>query len=244
MIYINHDKKAIFIHIPKTGGSYIGPTLVQYYGFKSYLQLLNKKRPDHDILCNTLQFKRIHTNNPLYDNSFFNKMVGILMYCKTSNYLNKEMDMDEDKWKSYTKFCFIRNPYDRTYSGWKHINIILNKTNSQNSQDNFYNYISQNKYNVSDIEYAHVFMNQKKHIQDERGICGVNIIGRFETLEEDFRKILKQIGFDFIIHREKKVNVSNIEGKDTLQIDIKTIRRLNELCKEDLETFHYKSLVL
>ena len=43
MIYINHEKKAIFIHIPKTGGSYIGPTLVRYYGFLSYLDLITKK---------------------------------------------------------------------------------------------------------------------------------------------------------------------------------------------------------
>jgi len=147
------------------------------------------------------------------------------------------MNMDEEKWNNYIKFCFIRNPYDRTYSGWKHMNIVLNKS------ADFYNYISQNKYNVSDIEYAHVFMNQKTHIQDIDGNCGVNIIGKFESLEEDFRKILSQLEF-IIVHREKKVNVSNTEGSDNLQMDIKTIRRLNEICQEDLDTFHYKKLVL
>jgi len=237
MIYINHEKKAIFIHIPKTGGSYIGPTLVKYYGFKSFLAVINNRRPDHKLICKSYQFKQILTNNPLYDNSFLNKTVGILLYCKTSDYLNKAMDMNEEKWNAYTKFCFIRNPYDRAYSGWKHMNIVLNKS------PDFYNYISQNKYNVSDIEYAHVFMNQITHIQDIDGKCGVNIIGKFERLEEDFRKILSHLGF-IIVHREKKVNVSNTEGSDSLQIDIKTIRRLNEICQEDLMTFHYKHLVL
>ena len=122
MIYINHDKKAIFIHIPKTGGTYIGPTLVKYYGFTSYLPLIKKKRPDHDLMCNVNYFKPVKTGNPTYDNSFFNKIVGVLVYCKTSDYLNTHMKMDEEKWNTYHKFCFVRNPFDRTVSGWNYCN--------------------------------------------------------------------------------------------------------------------------
>jgi len=126
MIYINHDIKAIFIHIPKTGGTYIGPTLVKYYGFKSYLPLIHAKRPDHNIACKIRYFRRVLTGNNTYDNSFFNKILGILVYCKTSEYLTKEMNMDAEKWGTYTKFCFIRNPYDRAISGWKHFKSIFN----------------------------------------------------------------------------------------------------------------------
>lgn len=238
MIYINHDKKAIFIHIPKTGGSYIGPTLTKYYGFKSYLPLLTKRRPDHNLVCKTHYFKPILTGNQTYDTSFFNKILGLLVYCKTSDYLLKNMNMDEEKWKTYTKFCFIRNPYDRALSGWNHFNTVLNKNIE------FSDYIYQNKYLVSDIEYGHIFMSQKTQIEDIDGLCGVDIIGKFETLEDDFEYILNKIGFDRIYHIPEKKNVSNKDGSDTLVLEKKTIQKLNELFEDDLELFHYKKIVV
>jgi hypothetical protein len=143
------------------------------------------------------------------------------------------MNMTPEKWNEYTKFCFIRHPYTRALSGWKHYDIVFNKKSL------FSNYIHLESEYVSDIEYGHIFMNQSTQIKNEDGSCGVNIIGKFENLEEDFRIILNQIGFKNIIHVPKKENVSNKSGSENTALEISTIKKLNELFSNDFELFHY-----
>jgi Sulfotransferase family len=230
MIYINHNLQAIFIHIPKTGGSYIGPTLVKYYGFTCYNDLLSKRRPDHDIVCEPNGFK---TGNEIYDSTFLNKTMGILSYCKTSEYLCKCMEMDETKWNTYTIFCFIRHPYDRLLSGWTHIQKVFGYKMTLKE------YLNRDPNSVSNIEYAHIFLDQRKHIQNPDEECGVNIIGRFEHLEQDFRQILKKIGIQNIVHIPQKVNVSRPGKTEFVFIDFDVIKKANVLFENDFNAFHY-----
>lgn len=231
MLYINHERKAIFIHIPKTAGSYIADLLVKYYGFTNYLNVLVNKRPDHDEICNTNKYPVILTGNSTYDNSFFNKCVGILKYCQTSDYINKMCDMNSEKWDTYFKFCFIRHPYSRIISAWKHIKQIFPNTLPFNQ------YIQKNKYIVSDIEYGHIFMSQTIHMTNSNGTCGINMIGRFEHLERDLEIILNKIGIEKILHSKKIINGS---GNFTLKIDRQMLRRINYLFLDDFKNFHYK----
>jgi hypothetical protein len=146
--------------------------------------------------------------------------------------------MDSEKWKTYTIFCFIRHPYERCLSGWKHIKATLPNILP------FETYLMQNKNNVTDIEYAHVFMSQKNQIQDVDGSCGVDIIGRFEYLEDDFRYILRALGFPYIIHTPKKINYSEKNNSETISLTVGSIYRLNTLFEDDLSTFHYKPKLL
>jgi hypothetical protein len=61
-------------------------------------------------------------------------------------------------------------------------------------------------------------------------------------LEEYFRIILQKIGFTRIVHIPVKQNVSNKNGSDIIALERKAIIKLNELCDDDLNAFHYKKL--
>jgi hypothetical protein len=77
-------------------------------------------------------------------------------------------------------------------------------------------------------------------IQDTDGTCGVDIIGRFENLEVDFRRILNIIGFNNIVHVPQKYNTTS-EG-DTSELTFKenTLKLINRFFAEDFDAFHYK----
>lgn len=229
--------KAIYIHIPKTAGTYVSEILTSYFGFINFLPILVNRRNDHDKVC--IQSK-IKTGNKNYDFSHFNQSMGLIEYVLSSNELLEKMGLTYEKWMNYTKFCFIRNPYERALSGWKHFKIVMNL------EEDFHEYINkpniQNR--VSDIEYGHVFMSQIKHITFNND-CNVDIIGRFECLEKDLKHILSKLGFENVNYPTiEKKNVSNTNKSFILVLNKTTVNKLNEIFYEDFNAFHYPMIVL
>jgi len=154
------------------------------------------------------------------------------MYYKTSPYINKKMNMTPQKWDSYYKFCFIRNPYDKIVSAWYHINRF---------NIPFKNYL--NLTNVcNDVEYMHMFLPQVRNIINEKGAIGVNFIGKFENLEEDFQSVLYTIGVKNIIHEvNKRMNVRTHDIYYTYY-DQETLDKVNILLGEDFNKLDYKMI--
>ena len=209
MCSINHDLKAIFIHIPKTAGTFLADILHTHYGFKKYYI----KRPDH------LQFTgKIDTSVKCHENFIH----GTLMYYKTSPYCNAKMGMTPEKWDEYYKFCFIRNPYDKIISGWNYVAPKIS----------FEQYIQKPK-QKSCWDYWHVFMPQVRHIINEKGKIGVDFIGRFEHLEEDFGKVLEKLDLIKRPLTETKKNARKHLPYQVYYQNQQILDRVNQLLQED-----------
>lgn len=219
MCSINHNKKAVFIHIPKNGGSYIADILSKNYEFKNYYI----QRPDHHIFTKGID---------LSVDKHENKLFGTLIYYKTSNYINNIMNMNEYKWNTYFIFTFIRNPYDRIVSGWNYVN----KYNIE-----FKNFINFNT-KSSSYDYWHVFMQQYKHIIDINNKIRCNFIGQFENLEIDLKFILNKLGYIKIIHIPFKKNSKEHKNYKIYYENNEILEKVNNIIKDDLYIFKYEKI--
>jgi hypothetical protein len=193
--------------------------LHKYYGFKNYYL----HRPDHDKFCFSKKKTKKYIN-------YENRIHGVLAYYKTSPYINKKMGMTPQKWDSYYKFCFIRNPYDKIVSAWYHVNRYnIPFSNFLNLKDV-----------CNDVEYMHTFMPQVRNIINDQGRISINFIGHFENLEDDFQSVLKNIGVKNISHEvEKKMNKR--DHKPFYEYyDQETLDKVNILLKEDFEKLDYE----
>ena len=161
-----------------------------------------------------------------------NKIHGTLMYYKTSPYINKIMNMDENKWNTYFIFTFIRNPYDRIVSGWNYVN----KYNIS-----FENYINLN-YKDNSYNYWHIFMSQSRHIIGSNGKINAHFIGKLENIEHDLTIILNRIGYPNKLHNPFKKNSKQHDNYKKYYINNNVLNKVNFLMKEDFENFDYEKI--
>ncbi len=96
----------------------------------------------------------------------------------------------EDVWRSYTKFAFDRNPWERQVSWY------LYKTQSKRRRPSFERFMRSHYANVGNHE---LYMSGSE--------LAVNFLGRYESLDDDLNKALALAGVDTKISLPK-VNVT------------------------------------
>jgi hypothetical protein len=234
MCSINHELKAIFIHIPKNAGSYIQTILEKYYNFKTIFFT----REDHNIFVENNE--NILDNNDKLGFVKINKK-GLLRYYITSDKHNILSGMNLQKWNEYYKFTFIRNPYDKIISSWQ----FLNKVHNINTKyENFLNFLN-SKEICTPSKYSHAFITQYNHILNEKDELSINYFGKFENLNSDLINILLKLGITEIKHKKYllsniKINTSSENINYIEYYNDKTLKIVNNYFKEDFDNFNFK----
>jgi len=112
MIYISHELRAIYIHMPKCGGCYIRKILCEYYGFQNIYKNY-KKREDYVKFFNNSE--QVTDKDDGVDSI---RKFGVLRYYLDHPTLDRQRI---DSFKNYYIFTFVRNPYEKIVSGFLYV---------------------------------------------------------------------------------------------------------------------------
>jgi hypothetical protein len=252
MCSINHDLRAIYFHIPKVGGLYVEKVLEKFYNFKTFYFTANNHKDYNDNLNNNLNDNLDNNlNDNLNDNQndkiildeylgFLNiRNKGIYRYFTNSKNFNYISNMNDEKWETYKKFTFVRNPYERYLSAYKFLKL---------HKKNIFLEDSLLKKNVlNNYEYFHIIISQYEHLINENNCIDFNYIGKFENLNEELINILQKIGineFKHLHYIENNITINSSKDNEkkkeiNILLDNKIIILINKLFENDFKYFNY-----
>lgn len=154
--------------------------------------------------------------------------------------------------KEYFKWCFVRNPWERILSAYEYHHELYCQIPKFSD---FINILYKDRYKFKlphlkwsnempklnlPIQRIHFFpMNLLIKIENE--VC-MDFIGKYESLEEDWKKIQKKFNKEncnLSIKNDRRTNLKmkNSNYKDIFNKDL--IKMVEEIYQEDIELFNY-----
>ena len=142
--------------------------------------------------------------------------------------------LEEEKWNTYFKFVFVRNPWD-----WVLSQFCFNNPSEVHALHQF-----------TEFHVDHVFHHMKLHNQveedesyfqhrfvlEEDGSKLVDFVGRYERFQDDFDAVCEKIGFGRIrLPRKNQVKHANYKQLYTQG----AVKRVAELYIKDIELLGY-----
>jgi len=181
---ISHAHKFIFIKTKKTAGTALEAALSQLCG---PLDVITPYREESEQERKGLAPQNYRIEHPLKPKRplwrkllgrperYYHPSVGFYEHMPASLV---RAYVGEEVWRGYYKFAFDRNPWDRQVSWY------LYKTKSKRRRPSFERFMSNR---------ARAFVNNYQ-LYTEGGALAVDFLGRYESLDDDLRKVLKRIG--------------------------------------------------
>ncbi len=135
-------------------------------------------------------------------------------------------------------FAFVRNPFDRLASCFRH---VIKKGSMQNIQENpnFYRDMSFKDF-VDEIEKTEI-QNMDIHFRPQYTFIPEkpDYLGKFENLKEDFEELSKRIGLSVELTHENKTDKTIYKDYYTEEI----IKKVVKIYKKDFELFDYPKYI-
>ena len=206
---ISHSKKFVHIHLVKTGGTSRNKILSQYYQ-KAF-------RRDGCIII------------PSPDQPPAEEM----RYFVNENF---------GKLDNYFKFTFVRNPWDLVVSWFRERMVQSGRGRKiyKDSPSSFQKYIRQLK-NKSLPYYSEVtydYLQNQLSFLTKDGALFVDFIGKFETLDEDWKHVAEKLGIEQELpYLRSSTNETTLHYSKYYDEESKEI--IKDLYKKDIEYFGY-----
>lgn len=211
---ISHKHKCIFVEVPRTGST-------------SVRKLIGKPKTPHLNIC---QIRSELCNHWSHDSRFSGRLKSLASLLRPEA---ARVEAGEQIFRSYFKFGFVRNPWDRVVS------LYMRPTCEQmRARIGFDTFVENIEFSSATCQHPVPHRNQLDWFVDPDGEVMVNFIGRFERLNEDWEVISQRIGLagQRLPHKNKKVGDKK---HYTEWYTPKTIDLIRRKFSVDIEYFEY-----
>lgn len=215
---IIHSLKAVFIHIPKAGGTSIETCLCDFPLFRH--KLINKYNWYGNIKNDDIKYELDHSTMAYLKNN-----------CKYYN-------------QNYFKFSVVRNPYARLVSEYHYCKYQYSRyiKNLDSFKDFIYEIKSKFKYIIQNKEKDHLYVShylpQYLFTHNYRKVSIVDKVYKLENIKEDWKDICKNLNIEKdLVKVEKYSSKHEYNYLDYYNQELKDI--VYDLYKDDFIIFNY-----
>lgn len=174
---------------------------LRYPGRAKNLELQRIGRLSGITFVDTLKAKCIFVHIPKVAGTSVRQAVfGSLSGAGHTDVRSYQLGLGENEWRSFYKFAFVRNPWDRCYSAYRYLKFgKLNHNNKAWASENLSEFSEFSDFvgrflDEKTMLLNHVLRPQFRYICTVGSKVSVDFVGRFENLHEDFHHVLKILG--------------------------------------------------
>ena len=141
-----------------------------------------------------------------------------------------QASLPEAVWRNYFKFAVVRNPYDRFVSAC----AFLNRDNPAYAGRE--RAFMRGALQSGRFQRRVLIQPQTALLEDELGALGMDCIGRYETLQESFTAICRQIG---LAPQPLALANASTHGDYATYYDDQLLQQVTAFYRQDFENFGY-----